>query len=180
VRVAWTAIDTQSGVSSTGATLDGRTTVYATGSVIPVAAGHHRLDVWAEDAAGNSSRASVSFDADSYTWIAPLLPGGAMIENAGRTFPIKFNVRRSDGTFVDDRSATLTLVNGAGRTVVGPLRVAASPDDGIAIEVDSLTGTVQYHGNVKTKGLAPGSYKVVVTFDSPTLVGEFGIALSLR
>ncbi len=97
-------------------------------------------------------------------WI--ITANGRYEDQAGRTIPVRFAVRRADGTLVEDVSVTVALLDGAGRAVAGPIAFGKTPADGIVFE-----GPQGYHGNLSTRGVAAGSYVLRARFDSPTLVG---------
>ena len=63
VPVAWTAVDTESGVASESATLDGSpVTKGQTVDLLYLALGPHKVTVTAKDKAGNTGSASVTFN----------------------------------------------------------------------------------------------------------------------
>lgn len=67
----------------------------------------HALDVFAEDRAGNVAARRTTFVAYSYRyqWGEPLATSGnGPTLQAGRTIPLRFTVRRADGTPVVDSS----------------------------------------------------------------------------
>jgi hypothetical protein len=172
--LSWVASDALSGVAFSSAALDGNLqTSYANGALASVEPGAHSIDVFAEDRAGNFATTSRRFMADEYAWLDPLNPSGVFTGNAGRTIPVKFSVTTPAGVSVADNSVTVSMIDHTGRVVVGPLVVSDSPSSGVKIGPD-------YHANVSTKGLAPGTYWIRVTFDSSTLVGAFSHEVSLR
>lgn len=105
----------------------------------------------------------------------PLTANGRYLDQAGRTIPVRFAVRRADGSLVDDASVNVTLLDAAGGVAAGPLLAAQTPAGGVVFD-----STVGYHGNLSTKGLTPGSYTLRVRFDSPSLVGDLLLGIDLR
>jgi pimeloyl-ACP methyl ester carboxylesterase len=174
VRLNWSATDALAGIASAVATIDGGQIEYANGALVPTAEGTHRIDVFAEDRAANSEVASITFIANAYQWLEPIGDDLIFDANEGRTIPGRFRVTTPSGAFVTDTSVTVVLEDSNGQVVVGPLRSAASAAEGVAIEGDA------YHVNVPTRGLGVGMYRIVVSFDSPTLVGQFSVPVRLR
>jgi pimeloyl-ACP methyl ester carboxylesterase len=174
VRLVWSATDALAGIASSVATIDGGQLEYVQGALVPVGPGTHRVDVFAEDRAANTASASETFIAHAYQWLEPI--GDALVfdANEGRTIPGRFRVTTAAGAFVADASVTVVLEDSSGHVVVGPLRIASSAAEGVAIESDA------YHVNVPTRGLGVGDYRIVVSFDSPTLVGRFSVPVRLR
>lgn len=177
VPIGWQASDSGSGVAESFALIDraGPTPlrIGAPGGVA-VTPGSHTVEFVAEDRAANGAMLTRTFLAYAYEWDRPISGDGTFDGNVGRTIPVKFRVMRPDGTLVEEGSVTLIVRDAAQRTVVGPLRLAPTPNAGIKI----TDGT--YHADVGTRGLPAGDYEIVVRFDSPTLVGALVTALTLR
>jgi pimeloyl-ACP methyl ester carboxylesterase len=173
--VAWTATDAESGIATSVATLDagGTPQILRVPQTVTVAPGQHTLDVFAEDRAGNATSRQRTFTADAFTWLPPLEPG--FTGQAGRTIPVKFTVNTPAGAFVRDESVVLDLVDAQkGVVVAGPLRFGDTPASGVVIR-DGI-----YHGNLRTEGVAPGAYILRVRFQSPQLIGEMDLPVSLK
>lgn len=128
-----------------------------------VAPGTHTLDIYAEDALGNSATAHVDFTAGSFAWKPPMSAGGITV-HGNRTVPVKFSVNTPGGAFVNDASCVVSVVDAGGAVVLSQ-----------PCAVDS--NAPFYHANVDTGSLAAGSYSVRVSFDSPTLTGSFAAPL---
>jgi hypothetical protein len=172
--VAWTATDEGSGVASSRAVVDkgaGQIVLTQPGTVSNLSAGAHTLDVWAEDRVENTATAHLDFSADSYSWQPPLRVG--FQGTIGQAIPVKFSVATAAGAFVADRSVLVDIVDSAGRQVIGPLAYGQSPADSVVIQGD------QYHVDLRTDGLAPGSYAIRVRFNSPTLIGTLSLPIRL-
>lgn len=173
-RVSWAAADDGSGVARSQAVVDngaGQIVLTQPGTVSNLPAGAHTLDVWAEDRVENTATAHLDFVADSYSWQPPLRAG--FQGNFGQAIPVKFSVATAAGAFVADRSVLVDMLDSAGRQVLGPLAYGQSPADSVAIQGD------QYHVDLRTDGLAPGSYSIRVTFNSPILIGTLSLPMSL-
>jgi pimeloyl-ACP methyl ester carboxylesterase len=173
----WSAIDSGAGIATSFAVVDrgtsGARTIAAPGPV-SLPPGPHVLEAVAEDRAGNPAIASVAISANGHQWLEPIGDDLIFDANEGRTIPGRFRVTTPSGAFVTDTSVTVVLEDSNGQVVVGPLRSAASASEGVAIEGDA------YHVNVPTRGLGVGMYRIVVSFDSPTLVGQFSVPVRLR
>jgi pimeloyl-ACP methyl ester carboxylesterase len=129
-----------------------------------VAAGTHTLDIYAEDALGNSATAHVDFTADSFGWNLPMSAGGITVRGNNTTVPVKFSVTTPGGGFVNDASCVVAVVDASGTVVL------SQP---CAVDLNAPF----YQANVDTGSLAAGSYSVRVSFDSPTLTGSFAAPL---
>ncbi len=174
--VDWTVEDSGSGVVSSVAVIDGATapTVITRSGMVAFAPGRHEVALFGEDRAGNGATRTYFVDALTLEWLAPLDKDRERQFSASRAIPVKFVIRRADGTLVADQSVTVELLNGAGHAALPPRRAAAGPEDGVTI-ADS-----KYHTNLKTSGLAAGQYTLRVSFTSPTLVGRVDLAVVLR
>lgn len=115
--------------------------------------------------------------------VLPALPGIAALVagagrgpnfNAGRTIPVRFVVRRADGTAVVDESIVVDLTDTDGRSVVAPLTLSGTPAGGVVVQ----NGT--YHADLRTAGLATGAYVVRARFGSPQLTGELRLPITLQ
>ncbi|MBI2773448.1 MAG: hypothetical protein HYX56_03015 [Chloroflexi bacterium] len=136
----------------------------------------HLLDVFAEDRAGNLTTRQRAFDAYAYQWLPPLVAGNgrATTLSAGRTIPVRFAVRRADGSPVRDESVTVDLTDATGRPVVAPLTMGTTPAKGVVFR-DGV-----YQADLGTKGVAPGAYLLRVRFDSSRLVGQLALGITLQ
>jgi len=173
--VGWTASDSQSGVSSSGATIDfgqpDQIKLTQPGSV-RVSVGSHTLDLGAEDRVENVTTTHSTFLADGYSWEPPL--GSGFSGHAGRMIPVKFTVTTPSGEFVQDQSVALDLVDASGNAVTAPMTYGTDPSQSVAV-----TGG-HYHGNLDTAGISSGNYVVRVRFNSATLVGTLTLPVTLR
>jgi hypothetical protein len=129
--------------------------------------------VFAEDRAGNAATSAVTLTTFAYQFIQPLV-NGRQQGAAGRTLPVRFILNRPDGTLVEDASVTVTLLDGSGTVVAGPLLFSTTPHDGVVYR-----DTTGYHGDLSTAGVSAGSYLLRVRFDSPTLIGELLLGVDL-
>ena len=84
----------------------------------------------------------------------------------GRLLPVKFSVLRADGTPVFDSTVRVDVLDASG-TVVSGYMYSANPTGSVS------WGNNGYHVNVDTRGFAPGTYTLRVSFSSPTLTGSF-------
>lgn len=84
---------------------------------------------------------------------------------AGSNIPVKFSVNSIGGDALIEEDVELTLTDANGIVAMGPFFASNDPNTGIKINND---GT--YHFNLRTKGLALGSYSVSVYF--PQYFGE--------
>ena len=155
-RVEWQSNDEITGVLNEWGYIDMGTPnelLVFNGAVTTLPYGEHTLTVLAEDYLGNASQEQVSFTVYSFEWLSPISGSGTYSAKSGNTIPVKFRVRDLDGVFVHDESVELNLLDGSGNVVAGPFVFAQNPTQGVAI-----LGNTQYHYNLKTKGLATGTY----------------------
>jgi hypothetical protein len=99
----------------------------------------------------------------SFQWVGPL--GDRFV--VGRNLPVKFTVRRPDGSFFVDQSVRVDVVDAEGNVKAGPYTFGDQPSRSVTLSGDS------YHVNVDTKDLEAGMYWLRVKFSSQTLSGEF-------
>lgn len=172
----WTATDAESGVADSLAVIDAASSrqVVNTPGVLSLPPGQHTVDVYAEDQAGNAAHQQLTLQADAYQWLPPLQADGSFSGTAGQTIPVKFRVTTPGGQFVADASVCVDLVDDQGNVVVPALQLSQTPSQGVVIQGE------QYHANLSTTGVAPGQYQARVRFNSPQLLGEFTIPISLR
>lgn len=93
-------------------------------------------------------------------WLPPLSLAEPYQVRLNATIPVKFTVLDLRGDFVHSRVVSVALVDTEGEIVVGPVGFSSSPSTGVAV-----TGR-QYHHNLRTRGLSPGTYFVRVTLES--------------
>ena len=98
-------------------------------------------------------------------WLPPVGGSDPYEVRAGRTVPVMFTLADAEGSFAVDESVSLSLVAEDGSTVVGPVGLAPSPWQGIAIRGQ------HYKYQLRTKGLAAGTYTLSVSYNS-TIPGE--------
>jgi len=130
-----------------------------------------------EDLAGITINQAWSyFNGYTLTWLPPLSTANPYPIRAGRTIPVKFSLANLQGEFVEDDSVTLRLLDGNGNTVIGPVGLADNPTDGIAIDGK------QYHYDLRTTGLAPGTYILEVFYNSisPGQTATWTIRITIR
>ncbi len=176
--VEWQSNDDLSGILNEWGYIDMGTPneiLVFNGEVAILPYGEHTLTVLAEDRLGNASQEQVSFTVYSFEWLSPISGSGSYSAKAGSTIPVKFGVRDLNGVFVQDKSVELNLLDGSGNVVAGPFVFAHNPAQGVAI-----LGNTQYHYNLKTKGLAPGTYTLRVIFNSPQMSGIIELPIILR
>ena len=176
-RLAWTAVDPESGIVSTFAVIDPGTPDARridAPSLITLGPGSHTIRFLAENGAGFASDTSVTVNALGLTWVEPVASSSLEVA-AGRTLPVKFRVSDAAGGSLNEPIASVEIRSASGALVVGPLAPASTPSRGVAIE-----GGDTYHVNVSTDSLAPGSYDLVIRFNSQTITGEVHRALVLR
>ena len=142
--------------------------------LVQLAPGEHRVQVLAEDRAGNLAVRERNFPAYVHEWLAPLEADGSLVSNVGRTIPVRFVVQKTNGTFAADASVVVELIDAAGTVVSGPLGFGPDPASAVIIQ-----GEV-YHANLRTEGLLPGRYVIRARFSSPQLLGQLMVSLSLR
>jgi pimeloyl-ACP methyl ester carboxylesterase len=130
---------------------------------VTVTAGSHTLDIYAEDALGNSTVSHLDFVADSFDWKPPMSSDGITV-HGNRTLPVKFSVTNSSGALVNDASCVVAVVDAGGTVVMSQ-----------ACAVDGNSSS--YHVNLETGSLVVGSYSIRVSFNSPTLTGSFAAPL---
>jgi hypothetical protein len=173
VRVDWSATDSESGVASTFAILDqgtaGAIQIDSPGNVA-IGPGQHTLTVYAEDKAGNASDAQVTFNSDQFNLSSPV--GHAV--HSGATVPVRFSVQSTGQTFVFDPSVQVSLINANGQTVIGPITSGSNANQSVVF----LNGST-YMTNLRTAGLPPGQYTLLVTFGSSSLTGLVATQLTL-
>lgn len=177
VPINWSASDADSGLAQSFAMVDrmssgGGTRLDAPGP-LALSPGTHTIEVFAEDRAGNAATRVVTLTADAYQFLQPLL-NGRQQGQGGRTLPVRFVLNLPDGTPVEDASVTVTLLDGVGTVVAGPLLFSTTPHDGVVYR-----DTTGYHGDLSTAGVSAGSYLLRVRFDSPTLVGDLLLGVDL-
>jgi hypothetical protein len=169
VPIAWQVTDDSSGVLNEWGVVDNNLPSrieVANNSTMALPAGQHTLTVFAEDKVGNASLKESTFVIYSFEWLPPLSIADPYATRAGSTLPVKFKVRDLAGKTVQDASVELRLLDASGNTVAGPFFSASNPNQGVKIQGDG-----QYHHNLRTTGLAPGTYTLQVTFNSAQLGG---------
>ena len=115
-----------------------------------------------EQAAGMTmAQAWAYFNGYTLTWLPPLGSVEPYVAQAGRTIPVQFALTDLEENFVADPTVILRLLDVVGTTVVGPVGLAANPAQGIVIQGDR-----KYHYNLRTTGLAPGTYTLAVSYNS--------------
>src|SRR5688572_11806054 len=112
--------------------------------------------------ASGSGTLTVNVRKYSFQWHEPVETSFTV----GRLLPVKFSVMRADGTPVFDSSVRVDVLDASGTVLTG-YTYTANP-----------TGSVTWNGsmyrvNVDTRGFAPGTYTLRVSFSSPTLTGSF-------
>jgi hypothetical protein len=174
----WSANDTGSGIGVSQAYVDlnGSRQLLTAPTTIQLPAGQHTLDAYAEDQLGNSTTAHRDFTADAFAWQPPL-SSGPFSGSVGRTIPVKFNVTTPGGVFVTDSSVIVDLLNAGGTVVAGPMTFAQTPDAGVAV-VTGSNGSI-YQANLRTSGLAPGTYVLRARFNSANLLGQLTLSIQL-
>lgn len=176
--VAWQTSDDNSGVLNEWGYIDMDTPnamQVTNGVVITLPPGPHTLTVLAEDRLGNASQEKVSFTVYPLDWLSPSNNSGTYSAKVGSTIPIKFSVRDLNGIFIRDESVKLSLLDASGSIVAGPFVFARNPTQGVAI-----LGNTQYHHNLRTKGLAAGTYTLQITFNSEQMSGIVELPIILR
>jgi hypothetical protein len=167
--IAWQITDDSSGVLNEWGVVDNNLLSrieVANNSTMALPTGQHTLTVFAEDKVGNASLKESTFVIYSFEWLPPLSIADPYATQAGSTLPVKFKVRDLAGETVQDASVELRLLDASGNTVAGPFFSASNPNQGVKIQGDG-----QYHHNLRTTGLAPGTYTLQVTFNSAQLGG---------
>jgi len=168
--IVWQATDDGSGILNEWGIVDNGTStalMVTNGSTVALPTGEHTLTVLAEDRFGNAAQQEVSFTVYSFAWRPPIGDADPYTAQSGRTIPVKFTVEDLSSNLVRDESVELRLVDAAGNTVAGPFFFAQNPNQGVTIQGDG-----QYHHNLRTSGLAPGTYILQVAFSSPQLGGQ--------
>ncbi len=176
--VTWQSSDDNSGVLNEWGYIDMDTPdalQVANGAVISLPPGSHTLTVLAEDRLGNASQEQTSFTVYPFEWLSPIGGSGTYSAKAGSTIPIKFSVRDLQGVFISDQSVRLSLLDASGSIVAGPFVFAGNPTQGVVI-----LGNTQYHHNLRTKGLAAGTYTLQITFNSEQVSGIVELSIILR
>lgn len=167
--LTWQVSDNSSGVLNEWGIVDNDAPSrfeVANNAIVAMPAGQHTLTVFAEDRAGNAAMREVTFTIYSFEWLPPLSIADPYVAQAGSTIPVKFKVHDLAGGTVQDASVELRLLDASGNTVAGPFFSASNPNQGVKIQGDG-----QYHHNLRTTGLASGTYTLQVTFDSAQMGG---------
>lgn len=176
--MAWQSSDDISGVLNEWGYIDMDTPnalQVTNGEVMTLPPGSHTLTVLAEDRLGNASQEQVSFTVYPFEWLSPISGSGAYTAKAGSTIPVKFSVCALNGVFIPDESVKLNLLDGTGTIIAGPIIFAQNPTQGVVI-----LGSTQYHHNLRTKGLAAGTYTLQITFNSEQMSGIVELPIILR
>jgi Tol biopolymer transport system component/pimeloyl-ACP methyl ester carboxylesterase len=177
VNVDWSASDADSGVLQSfgmvDRTISGGGTMLDVPGPVALSPGTHIIEVFAEDRAGNAAVRAATLTTYAYQFLQPLVNGRQQAAG-GRTLPVRFVLNRPDGTPVEDTSVTVTLLDGAGTVVAGPLLFSTTPHDGVVYR-----DTTGYHGDLSAAGVSAGSYVLRVRFDSPTLIGDLLLGVDL-
>ena len=176
-RISWSAADAESGIASTAVVIDpGTPTAQRLDApgLVALSAGTHVIRFVAENGAGLAISEDRVVTAMAFSWLDPLSPDAA-VSQAGRTIPVKFNLRTASGSVFADPIASVEIQDANGTPVVRPIGPGSNPANGVA-----TTNGDTYHANVSTAGLAPGNYQIVVRFSSSTITGEVRRALVLR
>jgi hypothetical protein len=175
--ISWTAGDPESGIVQTHAVIDPGTASARTldrPELVTLNAGSHVIEFVAENGAGSASSVMRTITALGLAWVEPV--GSSSLEvAAGRTLPVKFRVSDAAGTPLNQPIASLEIRDVHGAVIIGPIRPASTPSDGVAI-----TGGDTYHANVSTETLARGTYELVILFNSATVTGEVHRSLTVR
>ena len=176
-RISWSAADAESGIASTAVVIDpGTPTAQRLDApgLVALSAGTHVIRFVAENGAGLAISEDRVVTAMAFSWLDPLSPDAA-VSQAGRTIPVKFNLRTASGSVFADPIASVEIQDANGTPVVRPIGPGSNPANGVA-----TTNGDTYHANVSTAGLAPGNYQIVVRFSSSSVTGEVRRALVLR
>lgn len=116
-----------------------------------------------KDLAGRSmDEAWGSLNGYSLEWLPPSIPndGLPLVENAGRTLPVRFALRDIAGEPAVDHSVQLLVLDIHGTVVHGPVEVGRNPNSSIKIQ------NGRYQHNWQTKGLGPGTYIIRIRFNN--------------
>ncbi|MFZ5821032.1 MAG: lipase/acyltransferase domain-containing protein, partial [Chloroflexota bacterium] len=178
ILVEWQSSDNESGILNEWGYLDMGTPdeqPVSNGAVKMLPYGEHSITVLAEDHLGNATQKQVSFTVYSFEWLSPISGAGTYSAKAGSTIPVKFRVLDLNGVFVHDESVQLSMLDATGNVVIDPFVFAHNPTQGVAIQ-----GNTQYHHNLRTKGLAAGTYTLRVVFNSPQMSGIIELPVILR
>lgn len=157
----WATVDYGDGSGGRALALSGSTFVldhtYGT-------AGTYTVVVAVTDSEGDTGSATLTVNVRKYSfqWHEPVDSSFSV----GRLLPVRFSVYRADGTPVLDTTVRVDVLDASGAVVVG-YTYSASPSGSV-----NWNGS-DYHGNVDTRGFAPGDYTLRVSFSSPTLTGSF-------
>ncbi|RMG92794.1 MAG: hypothetical protein D6706_16185 [Chloroflexi bacterium] len=98
-----------------------------------------------------------------FVWRPPLDSSDPYEAHTGQTIPVKFRIEDPNGNLIQDNSVTVwirevgtTGLNG----LIGIVGVADNPNEGVKISNN------QYHFNLHTGDLAPGTYYLVISANS--------------
>ncbi len=163
-----TAGDALSGV-------DGQCTTTLTGGNAN-GVGEYTLEATATDKAGNARTASITyrvvyrFNGFQQPINDPLLVPSAprSVFKSGSTVPVKFQVKRADGTLVDPLTAPEWLTPEKGNATAASVNEEVWTEPATSGTQFAKTGD-QWHYNWKTKGVAAGfTYRIGVRLDDGT------------
>ncbi len=107
------------------------------------------------------------------TWYSPALNQAPQQWKIGVMIPIEFDLLDSFGQPIMDQSTVLTIVDGQGRSVFGPIGIGQDPARSLVVR-----GT-RYRYDFRTAALTPGNYGFLVTAQSMGSGGSFGCGLTL-
>jgi hypothetical protein len=157
----WATVDYGDGSGGRALTLSGKSFLldhtYST-------AGTYTVTVSVTDgySASGSGTLTVNVRKYSFQWHEPVETSFTV----GRLLPVKFSVLRADGTPVFDSSVRVDVLDAAGTVLTG-YTYTANPTGSVS------WNSSMYRVNVDTRGFAPGTYTLRVSFSSPTLTGSF-------
>ncbi|WP_137158644.1 PxKF domain-containing protein [Blastococcus sp. CCUG 61487] len=142
--------------------------------------GTKTFEVTTSDEAGNSRTEAVTYRVIyAYGEVRePINLDGSSVFKAGSTVPVKFGITDFAGTSVRGATATLATVRSydtEGKDL-GEEQEASSPGAANSGNVFRASGG-QYVYNLSTKGMAPGSYQLIIRLDDGT---QYSAVFSLR
>lgn len=175
IKVVWKAEDGESGILNEIGVVDRglpSATEVSNGVNITLPQGEHTLTVVAHDRFGNASEKTISFTVlsatvYSVTWLPPLHKDEAYATKHKKIIPVAFQLLDQNGTFIRDETVQIRVLNANRETVTGPFSFNKNHNKGVKI-----VGNKSYRYNLRTKGLAPGTYTIEVSFRGELITGK--------
>ena len=112
------------------------------------------------------SQAWNSLNGYQLAWLPPINTANPYSAQQGRVIPVEFTLADKDGSFVEDLSVTVRVVDSSGKVVIAPVGISNNPTQGVNIQGRPQGAAPKYHYNLDTSGLPQGIYTLQVLYNS--------------